>query len=349
LCVIYLILFPYLDKETPKGNKQYSILSAAEIQNELPGLYYYEFEEMYSLDNMLSKTVDSIFVSNYLVSHKNSVTLKDPLKTKVHFTNNYSSSTLRCYSHYKKTKDEDYLHLFKKNAIWMLANAKVINDSVLLFCNDNMIYDKYNLDYGWSSAYAQGYGLSVFVRMYQETQDPIWLEAGEKVLNSFNLKKEQGGILEIDEENNFWYLEYPAEPSAKVLNGFIFGLLGIYDYYRITKSTKASNYFHRGIDTIISNLPKYDLGYWSKYDLLYDFAASYGYHKSVHIPQLISMHNITNNQVFLDYAEKFDKYLNEPYYTIFKIKFTFDSLRRRVTYKNPFKKYKKARFSENKK
>lgn len=222
----------------------------------------------------------------------------------------------------------------------MYENAKVVNDSIFLFCNDYVKYDKYNLDFGWSSAYSQGYALSIFVRMYQVTQDSTWLIAGEKILNSFNLSKNEGGILEIDEKGNFWYLEYPAEPSAKVLNGFIFGLLGIYDYYRITESEKALTYFDRGIETIISSLHRYDLGYWSKYDLLYDFAASYGYHKSYHIPQLISLYNITNNQIFLEYVEKFEKYLNEPFYSVFKIKFTIDAIRRRLTYKNPFQKQK---------
>lgn len=340
--IAYFIFFPYLDNQTVIGDKKYNVLSATEIQHSLPNEYYYEFNEIESLDQLLSKTVDSIFIRNFKDSYK---TLKDPKKFRVPFTNNYTSSTLRCYTNYLKTREEGYLDLFVKNAIWMRNNAKVVKDSILLFCNDEIKYDKYNLDFGWSSAYAQGYGLSIFVRMYQVTQDSVWLEAGEKLLNSFDLLKSDGGILEIDEDGDFWYLEYPAEPSAKVLNGFIYGLLGIYDYYRTTKSSKALNYFNRGVETIILALPKYDLGYWSKYDLLYDFAASYGYHKSYHIPQLNSLYNITNNQIFLDYAERFEKYLSEPYYSMFKIKFTIDAFRRRLTYKNPFKK-QKIKFSD---
>jgi len=88
------------------------------------------------------------------------------------------------------------------------------------------------------------------------------MQLAEKVINSFNLEYTSGGVMHQDENGDYWYLEYPANPPAFVLNGFIFGLFGIYDYYRMTNSEKAYNYFKRGIKTLKNNLHKYDMGYW---------------------------------------------------------------------------------------
>lgn len=114
ISIIYLVLFPYFDNQTSRGNRKYSILSSSEIQDSLPGKYYYEFEEIFSLDQLLAKTADSIFIRSFINSYK---TLKDPENYKVHFTNNYTSSTLNCFSYYLKTMDEGYLELLKKKCI----------------------------------------------------------------------------------------------------------------------------------------------------------------------------------------------------------------------------------------
>ena len=80
------------------------------------------------------------------------------------------------------------------------------------------------------------------------------------------------------------------------------------------------------------------MGYWSSYDLLYDsFSAGYNYHRNIHIPQLKVLYEITEDSVFKHYIEKFEKYLNEPYLSIFKLNFTIDAIQRYLTYKNPIK------------
>lgn len=309
------------------------------------GYYYLEISEMPSVKELLKNTIDSIFVVNYLKSHPNSVTLKNPKKYFVHFTNNYSAGTLKCYSYYLKTGKEEYLKLFWTNIDWMYDNVKIINDTIALWTNDNMTYDKYNLDFGWPSAFGQGFGLSVLCRAYQISKDEKYITLAEKVLNSFNLNYKKCGILCIDDNEDYWYLEYPSNPPAYVLNGFIFGLFGIYDYWRISNSPKALRYFRRGIRTVKKNLHKYDKGYWSAYDLEYNkYCAGYNYHKNVHITQLKVLYQITEDEIFNVYANKFSKYLSEPYLSIFKIKFTLDAISRRLSYKNPFKHLSKERF-----
>ncbi|HYX06684.1 MAG TPA: D-glucuronyl C5-epimerase family protein [Bacteroidales bacterium] len=308
------------------------------------GYYYLEHKNIPSVHSLLQSTEDSLFVMNTLQRHKNTVTLKNSQNPIAHFTNNYSSATVHTYSYYLETTNSVYLKIFWKNVIWMANHLENINDSTAVWKNDNLIYDKYNLFYGWPSAYSQGFGISALSRAFQETQDSTYLHLAEEAMNAFNVPLTQGGVL-LKKKGEYWYLEYPGSPPGFVLNGMIFGILGIYDYYRITHSSKALCYFTRGIQTLKHNLYLYDMGYWSRYDLLYfGFCAGYNYHKNVHIPQLHVLFEITGDDVFDTYTKRFQDYLSEPSLTWFKINFTLDALQRRLTYKNPLKHFTKDRF-----
>ncbi len=63
-------------------------------------------------------------------------------------------------------------------------------------------------------------------------------------------------------------IQYPSlQAPPHVLNGFIFALFGLYDFYKLTHSEVALDLFNEGIETLKANLKRYDLGYWSRYDL----------------------------------------------------------------------------------
>jgi len=343
ICIYLFLLFPNIEKDF--RSEPITIDTQRWNSSDTLSYYFIEYTKIHTLDWLLSHTKDSIFVVNYLNRQQNSVTLKNPKEYLIHFTNNFTTLTMFCFSDYLKTGDSAYLELFLKNVRWMTDNITIISDTVGIWQNNDIIYDKYTLDFGWASSYSQGIGLSVICRAYQLTKQEKYLQIAEKVLNSFNLDYKNGGILDIDRNGNHWYLEYPANPPAYVLNGMIYGVFGIYDYWRLTGSPKANRYFQRGIQTLENNLPRYDKGYWSAYDLLFNqYCAGYNYHKNVHISQLDVLYQISNNSIFDKYQRKFDRYLNEPYLSIFKLKFTLDAVSRRLTYKNPLKKYKKQRF-----
>jgi len=332
-CYIFLI-FPMIEKDF--RNEPVTVKSDLWLSTRIDSLSYYYIEKMNhpSVDDYLRSTVDSVRVVNYHKRKTNTTTLKDLDKYIVYFTNNYTSGTLYCYSHYIETGDSNFLKLFWAHVNWMTNNLNYLNNSVATWTNDDMIYDKYNLNFGWASAYAQGFGLSVLCRAYQITKNMKYLILSEKVLSSFNLDYKAGRIMDLDTEGNYWYFEYPAEPPAYVLSGMIFCLFCIYDYHRITGSKKAELYFQRGIQTLEKKLYKYDRGFWSAYDLEYNSYVKLNYHKNVHIQQLEALYLITND-VFNKYSNKFKRYMTEPFKTLFKTIFTLEAIQRRLTYKNP--------------
>ena len=104
-----------------------------------------------------------------------------------------------------------------------------------------------------------------------------------------------------------WYQEYPTEPPAYILNGFIFSLLGLYDFWQATlavpdmsdENNRAQQLFSEGLESLVAVLPLFDTGSGSVYDLRHftmpgtpPKIARWDYH-ALHVNQLYVMSTIT--------------------------------------------------------
>ena len=150
-------------------------------------------------------------------------------------------------------------------------------------------------------------------RAYNITNDKKYLERIERVYTSFQAFIEDGGVSYKDDEGNIWIEEYIIKGKpTHILNGFIWGLWGIYDYWLMKKDYKIKILFDKYIKTINDNINKYDIGYWSLYEIAnlpIDMRASIFYHK-LHIVQLRVLFKMTNKIVFNNTALKWSEYLN---------------------------------------
>ncbi len=245
-----------------------------------------------------------------------------------------SGYIIKDYTKFLQTKDSTYYRKIILYGNWLKKNAVIKNNFAVW--PYHFKFTKYNMDYDWCGAWALGNILSAISRVIELTNDSSFIDLAEKAVRTFETKIENGGVLFADKSNNYWFEEYPTIPPSHVLNGHITGILGLYDYWRITKNKKAKKLFEKGIKTIIENINKYDTGYWSKYDLKYSYVADYYYHKDVHIPQLKILYQITGKKIFKDYVIKWENYFNEPYYTLYKLKMIYDGIHRRLTYKSFF-------------
>ena len=125
-----------------------------------------------------------------------------------------------------------------------------------------------------------------------------------------------GGVTFKDKQGNIWIEEYIIKNDpTHILNGFIWGLWGIYDYWLLTKNKGVEKLFYRYVKTIYNNINEYDIGYWSLYEIAnlpINMRASTFYHK-LHIVQLKVLFKMTNNTIFEDTANKWSKYLNKKF------------------------------------
>jgi hypothetical protein len=134
---------------------------------------------------------------------------------------------------------------------------------------------------GWVSAMAQGQGLSVLARAYALTKDIRYLKAGEKTISFLLTPVDNGGVLDtLADLNPDWqqyitFEQYPVDPASYTLNGFMFTLLGCYDWWQINPGAVNGSFklalvaFTAGVKTLDRILKYYDIGGFVTYDLGY--------------------------------------------------------------------------------
>ena len=106
----------------------------------------------------------------------------------------------------------------------------------------------------WYSAMAQGMALSLFVDLYERTDDDTWLTAATKTVASFRNGPQTGlpWVTHIDDAGYLWLEEYPADPpntSDFTLNGHMFATFGLYDYASLTGDPVSTMLFDGGVTT----------------------------------------------------------------------------------------------------
>jgi heparosan-N-sulfate-glucuronate 5-epimerase len=162
----------------------------------------------------------------------------------------------------------------------------------------------------WYSGLAQGQGISLLVRAHAQTGDPKYLETAKLAFRAFQASTDSGGVVFTDANRSTWFEEYVVQSPTHILNGFIWAAWGVYDYFLATGSREAIELFARAAQTLQTNLARYDLGFWSLYELsntLLPMIASPFYHR-LHITQLRVMHRITSERAFNHYADRWEKY-----------------------------------------
>lgn len=210
---------------------------------------------------------------------------------------------LGAYDLYLETGKKEYLDKFKLCVDWTINNQDE-NGGWKTF-----EYETPNTPY---SAMAQGEAISLLARAYILDNNNQYLELIKNGMNFLTKSIKDGGVAEYC--NKYIYLkEFVDRPV--VLNGWIFAIFGIYDYLLLFPNDKNIEEFYKNtITTLINELPRYDLKYWSKYDLNKRIASPF-YH-NLHIAQLNVLYALTDNKTFNIYENKFKKYSNNIYYKI---------------------------------
>ena len=209
--------------------------------------------------------------------------------------------------------DDTYQRAFISNADWFVRHIK--KDGSWKYYYDNV---RYKLKAPWVGALAQGFALSTLTRAYELTKNEKYLDAARSGYKPFTLHISDGGVMCGDADGGVWYEEYAVLPAPRILNGFMSALLGLYDLAYVTEDDNVLKSFNNGMKTLSRNLYRYDLGYWSLYNLIHEHPATYRYHH-VHVQQLNALFKITNGEIVGEYARKWQGYLDNKY-CVFKAK-----------------------------
>jgi hypothetical protein len=157
-----------------------------------------------------------------------------------------------------KRGDPQGLQNFNIQVRWLLDNAVPRQDGAVVW--------PYNFDWQegrcclkapWISAMSQGLAVSVLVRAHRLTKNAALLSLCERAVKVFEITVEQGGV-KTYEGANVLYEEYPGYPLARVLDGFLFSLLGLYDLASEIGSVRVRRLFDDGVAGLKVRLRDWD-------------------------------------------------------------------------------------------
>jgi len=206
-------------------------------------------------------------------------------------------------------KEKNYEKIFLDQVNWLFNNLSYKDDFAIW--EHNYTFPFYNFNRTpWAHGLGQGLGMIALLKAYQITDDKKYFDAVFKVLNSFDIEIEKGGVKFVDESGNVWFEEYAINPPPHVLNGLITILFCIYEVYRVKKNKQAKALYESGLKTVKDNLKSYDTGFWSYYDKLNKLPSTLNYHK-MHIRQLKILYELSNDKIYKNYYEKWEKYSNK--------------------------------------
>jgi len=214
------------------------------------------------------------------------------------------------YNSFRQTGDRERRRKFFLAADWLRSNLEP-NPQGIAVWNHHFDWEYRDpLNAPWYSGLAQGQGISVLVRAHRESGEAGYLEAARQALSSFCQSIESGGVAFTDERGDLWFEEYIVRPPTHILNGFIWAAWGIYDYALATRDAPARALFVRAVQTLLRNLDRYDLGFWSLYEqsgTRLPMVASPFYHQ-LHIVQLRIMQRLTGEDTFARVADRWESY-----------------------------------------
>lgn len=211
---------------------------------------------------------------------------------------------MRCLVNYRETGEESSKELFMNQIDWVKNNFRDFGDFGFWYFENGK--REYFLKSGWSSAFTQGLMISICLGAYEETNDETFLLLIEKALKGYMVPIEDGGFMRAWGDNEFWFEEYPTERPSRVLNGIIYGLVGVYQLYEATNCELALEIFMKGVTTIYNHLQDYNASYTSRYSLAdwKNEIAKEDYHEG-HVIQLLWLYQITKKEDFKKYAQIF--------------------------------------------
>ncbi len=170
---------------------------------------------------------------------------------------------------------------------------------------------RYRVSPGWYSGMAQGLAASVLLRASDITGERSYLDAAGMAVTLLLRPLAEGGCAHYDETGMPFLEECPSDPPSHILNGAVFALIGLREFEARTGGKAHASAAQR----LASHVGRYDLGYWSRYDLHYTTPATVAYH-ALHISLLDALDTLVGEPAFRHVAGRWRSYLRHPAYRL---------------------------------
>ncbi|MEO7001947.1 MAG: D-glucuronyl C5-epimerase family protein [Ktedonobacterales bacterium] len=207
---------------------------------------------------------------------------------------------------YLRDHDERRLQAFLAQARWLAAHeTRLVNGAGVWPIP--FPAPAYGAPGPWLSALTQGNVASVMTRAYRVTGDAAWLAIARRAVHAFTVDILDGGVQAPVGGDGVFFEEAATYPAARILNGYILALFGLYDYIELTGDAAIKRLAEQSVETLHSIISGYDMGFWSRYDLLHQQPANRFYH-TLHIHLLRALARYTGCQHCLALADRWARY-----------------------------------------
>jgi hypothetical protein len=151
--------------------------------------------------------------------------------------------------------DSTGLDIFKLQSEWLIRNAVHRSDGSIVWPFPVDVREgKCTLKAPWASAMIQGLAISALVRARRlGWESKAVIPLCKAATNVYRLDVADGGV-RSRERGWVLYEEYPGYPSARILDGFLFSLLGLYDLWVETEEPEVGRLFEEGIAGLVHNI-----------------------------------------------------------------------------------------------
>ena len=277
-----------------------------DLWSEKLGEYYFVFTEE-AMVNQKGGQKSIVYDDNGIPMNPTYIDVKE--KDFVYYPITIGQVGLAVFHTYLKTNTEEDKKRFLKFPEWFLNNV-IIDEKLGAYWLTDVPLPQYRNHGPWQSAFVQSRAISNLLRGYQLTNRSKFLELAELSLKSFTVQVNEGGVTSFTKYGPF-YEEYTSSIPTCVLNGMIFSMCGITDFVRVfPKNILAKKLYDDGIKTLKNSIKEFDLGYWSKYNLIEadwypkNDPSTITY-QHLHVTQLNMLYNLTSEEIFKEYADKF--------------------------------------------
>lgn len=221
---------------------------------------------------------------------------------------------------YETSGDEHYWQMIMKNYEVLMAITEVDEHGARWFPYEfEHSRGQFKSGSRWVSGMSQGMMLSVISRMYDTHPSEELKTTAHEIFKSFQVLKRETG---------FWFTEivpcggnslehcisleeYPFETQTQVVNGHIYSMFGIHDYWRMTKDPQAWDLLLRSGELLKHKFNDYRRpGKPSWYAMTPFGRKTWGAPESYHVGvtrQLEGLGEITGDQEYLRMAKLFEK------------------------------------------
>lgn len=274
--------------------------------------YYYPYEERYKdishtpwqrfNEEGVIVALKSRLKDHYKISSRILYPEHDPGDTYFHPVL-IANCILGNFNLYLQHRDKNFLKVFWDNIHW-LSNYGVTHGDSLVFPFPYGLKE-FNPEPDWVSGMYQGQILSCFARAYHLSKEEKYLELCGQTWNSFEQPLGEKYGFRYEDRYGLWFEEAPKLPANHILNGSVFAIWGILDYFKVSGKPELEETWNQSIQTLQNAIADYDLGYWSLYDLS-GTITSY-YYQSVHIRQMQTLFEQTGHEIFRKYAQRWEQ------------------------------------------